>query len=129
MVKKFIRRTWKKYSKLGRRRKKLQKWRRPTGRDNKMREKRKGRPPIVSVGFAKDKKVRGLIEGKKQVIINNEKGLEKIGKNEIVILGKIGKKKKIQIVEKAKEKKIKIYNVNIKKFLDKNKPKTMEKKK
>jgi len=38
-MKKFLRRTWSRYSKLGRKRKKKQKWRKPTGRDNKMREK------------------------------------------------------------------------------------------
>lgn len=129
MIKKFIRRTWKKYSKLGRRRKNLQKWRRPTGRDNKMREKRKGRPQIVSIGFSTNKKTRGMIKEKKPIIVNNEKDLEKVGKNEIVILGKIGKKKKIQIVEKAKENKIEIYKVNIKKFIKKNKPKIKENKK
>jgi len=51
MMKKFLRRTWNRYTKLGRKRKKKQKWRRPTGRDNKMREKRRGYPKIVSVGY------------------------------------------------------------------------------
>jgi ribosomal protein L32E len=38
---KFLRRIWSRYSKLGKKRKKKQVWRKPRGRDNKMREKRK----------------------------------------------------------------------------------------
>lgn len=51
--KKFKRRTWSRYSKLGRKRKKKQVWRKPTGRDNKMREKRKSYPKVVSTGYEK----------------------------------------------------------------------------
>ena len=39
---KFKRRIWNRYSKLGKKRKKKQVWRRPTGRDNPMREKKRG---------------------------------------------------------------------------------------
>ena len=112
MPKKFLRRTWSRYSKLGRKRKKKQVWRRPTGRDNKMREKRKGYPAVVSIGYKKAKD-----EHKKIVKINNLKDLDKIQKDEIIILGKMGKKKKIEIARKAKEKKIEISNLNIEKFL------------
>lgn len=123
---KFIRRIWYKYSKLGKRRKKKQVWRRPKGRDNPMREKRKGYPVVVSVGYKKPKKEKGKIEGKIPKIVNNVKDLEAIKKNEIGVLGKIGKKKKIEIVKKAKTKGIEIKNVNIKKFLKKNLPKKAE---
>ena len=60
-MKKFLRRTWNRYSKLGKRRKKKQVWRRPTGRDNKMREKRRGYPAVVSLGYRKEKNTRGKI--------------------------------------------------------------------
>lgn len=124
---KFLRRTWSRYSKLGKGRKKKQKWRRPTGRDNKMREKRKGYPVVVSVGYAK-----GELNKKKFIIVNNLKELEKVGKNQEIILGKLGKKKKLEIAKLAKEKKIEIYNMNPKSFLKKNekkKPKKIEDKK
>jgi len=119
MTKKFLRRTSERYSKLGKKRKKKQVWRKPKGRDNKMREKRKGYPGLVSIGYSKDKSVRGEIQGKKPILVNNIKDLEKIKKNNIIIIGNIGKKKKIEIVRKAKEKKIPIFNVNTKKFLEK----------
>jgi large subunit ribosomal protein L32e len=114
---KFLRRTWNRYVKLGKGRKKKQKWRNPTGRDNKMREKRKGYPVVVSIGYKKPKKLRETIENKNPILIMNIKDLEKIGKNEIAIVGKIGKKKKIELAKKAKEMKIEIHNLNVKKFL------------
>ncbi len=119
MVKKFLRRVWARYSKLGRKRKKKQKWKRPTGRDNKMREKRKGYPKVVSIGYGKEKKLRGTINGKKPIIVRNVKELEKIGKDEIVIIGNVGKKKKLEIAKKINEMKIEVHNLNIKKFLKK----------
>ena len=69
-MRKFLRRTSNRYSKLGRKRKKKQVWRKPKGRDNKMREKRRGYPAVVSIGYKKGKH-------KTQIIINNVKDLEK----------------------------------------------------
>ncbi len=117
---KFLRRDWSRYSKLGKNRKKKQKWKNPKGRDNKMRERRKGYPAVISIGYKKDKKNLGKIENKVPVIVKNLNELEKIKKNEIVILGRIGKKKKIEVAKKAEEMKIKIHNLNIKKFLKEN---------
>ena len=117
---KFIRRIWKRYSKLGRGRKKKQIWRRPTGRDNKMREKLRGYPAVVSVGYRGEKNLRGLIEDKEPKLIMSVKDLEKIKENEIALVGKVGKKKKIEIANKAKELKIKLHNMNPEKFLKEN---------
>lgn len=114
-MKKFLRRTWNRYSKLGKKRKKLQKWRRPTGRDNKMRERKKGHAKIVSVGYKKSEKIKK----NNQILVKNIQELEKAKKNQIVIVGHIGKKKKIEIAKKAKEMKIPLQNLNIEKFLKK----------
>lgn len=121
MAQGFLRRIWRRYSKLGRGKKKKQKWRRPKGRDNKMREKRRGYPKTVSIGYGNEKKFRGKIENKIPLRVFNVKDLEKAKPENIILLGKIGKKKKIEIIEKAKEKKIEIYKINTKKFLKKNK--------
>ncbi len=133
---KFLRRTWNRYSKLGKRRGKKQKWKRPKGRDNKMREKRKGYPAVVSLGYKRPKKIIHKLKEKTPVIVNNINELEKIKENEIAIIGHVGKKKKIEIIKKIKEKKIPIYNVNVNKFLkelnkksNKNKEKKNESKK
>lgn len=122
MPKKFLRRGWDRFSKLGKGRKKKQKWRNPNGRDNKMREKRRGYPKVISVGYKKDKDLRGTLDEKKPIIVLNIFDLEKLGKNEIAIIGKVGKKKKMEIAKFAKEKKIKIYNMNTEKFLESNTP-------
>ncbi len=120
---KFLRHTSHKYSKLGLRRKKKQVWRRPTGRDNKMREKRKGKPAIVAIGYSTNKKDKGKINNKTPVVVNNVRQLENIQKNQIVVLGRIGKKNKIEIAEKANELKIEIYKFNPQKYLKMNKKK------
>jgi len=108
---KFLRRTWTRFSRLGKGRKKKQKWREAKGRHSKTREMRRGYPAIVKIGYRQSTK-------EKPAVIYNISQLE--GKKEI-ILGKIGKKKKIEIAERAKEKKIQIVNLNIEKFLKLNK--------
>ncbi len=118
--KKFMRRDWTRLAKLGKKVKKNQTWKRPTGRDNKMREKRRGYPAVVSIGYRTDKIERGKIYDKKLVTVNNARELEKVGKNEIAVLGSVGKKKKLEIANRAKEKGIEIQNLNIGKFIKKN---------
>lgn len=95
-------------------------WKRPKGRDNKMRESRKGRPPLVSIGYKRRK------EDRKIITAYNVKDLENVGKGSLVILGKVGRKNRMEIVKKAKSMEIVFQNLNINKFLkkinDKNRP-------
>jgi large subunit ribosomal protein L32e len=114
-MKKFLRRVWHKHSKLGKGRKKLQKWKKPTGRDNKLREKKKGYGPVVSIGYKNNEKDR-----LETILICNISDLNKVGKDQVGTLGRIGLKKKIEVLKKAQEKKIKMGNVNIEKFLKEN---------
>ena len=123
MTKTFLRRGWRKYSKLGLRRKKKQVWRRPTGRDNKMREKRRGYPAIVSIGYKQNKNLRGKIDGKEVILIKNMNDLKNLKKNETAIIANIGMKKKLEIAKKAKEDGIKILNLNLNKLLKEKKAK------
>jgi large subunit ribosomal protein L32e len=116
---KFRRRSWDRFSKLGKGRKKKQLWRKPKGRDNKMREKRKGYPAVVSVGYRTEKESRGKINGKKPLLIYNLNDLKKANEENIIILGKIGKKKKIEVVKEIKKLGLETGNINIKKFLKK----------
>jgi len=118
---KFLRRSWRMYSKLGKRRKSKQVWRKPKGRDNKMREKRKGRSPVVSIGY---KTKRGE---RKVIVVNTLKDLEMAKKYEVVHMGRVGKKKKLEILKKAKENKINFSNFNAGRFLKKNEPRKKEK--
>jgi len=109
---KFIRRDYKRYSKIGKNRKKLQVWRRPKGRDNKMRERRFGYPKCPGVGYMSPKSEHGKIKGLTPVRVLNVKGLESIGKENIVIVGKVGAKKKMEIIKKAREMKLTILNLD-----------------
>jgi large subunit ribosomal protein L32e len=111
MNKKFLKRGWNRDFKLGKRKRKKRVWKKPKGRHNKMREKRRGYAPIVRIGYKNTSK-------NKTVIVRNINDLLKIKNNELAILGKIGKRKKIEIIKKAIEKKIKIKNLNLEKFLN-----------
>lgn len=120
---KFLRHTTHKYSKLGLRRKKKQIWRRPTGRDNKMREQRRGHPALVAIGYSTDRKERGKVDKKTPVMVRNVNQIANLKKDQIAILGNVGMKKKIEIVKKAKELKVEIHKLNIEKFLKLNEKK------
>ncbi|MCR4327229.1 MAG: 50S ribosomal protein L32e [Nanoarchaeota archaeon] len=120
MTKTFLRRDVTRFAKFGKGRGKKAKWRRPTGRDNKMREKRAGYPAVVGIGERTMKKIRGMLQEKKPVKIMNTKDLEKIGKDEIGVVSKVGVRKKIEISKKAEEMGIKLQNINPKSFLKKN---------
>ena len=127
MATKFLRRTGDRYSKLGKGRKKKQVWRKPTGRDNKMRERRKGYPKVVSLGYKKNSKLRGEIEEKKVVIVKNIKDLNKVKKHNVIKIGHIGMKKKIEILKIMKEKKLEAINLDVNKFLKKMEKKNKSK--
>jgi large subunit ribosomal protein L32e len=105
MKPKFVRRDSHRFSKIGKNRKKLQKWRGAKGRDNKIRLSRKGYPKAPSVGYKKEKSK--MI---KQFLIYNLNDLEKADKNSQVIIANIGARKKIEIVKKALEMKLSISN-------------------
>lgn len=124
----FLRRVWMRFSKLGSGKRKKQKWRKPKGRDNKMREKRRGYPKTVSIGYGSNKKERTKINGSSAVLVYSLKDIERVTKNDVVIIGKIGAKKKHEMIKKLNEKGIKIVNVNAKKFLKETSKNTENKK-
>jgi large subunit ribosomal protein L32e len=113
MTKKFMKRDWKRHSKLGKGRKKKQKYKRPKGRDNKIRENKKGYPKKVKIGF---KNSESKVE---EVVVHNLRELIKVGENEEFFIGDVGAKKRYEIVMKCKEMGLErqIQNLNVKKFL------------
>lgn len=102
------------FSKLGKNRKKKQKWRAAKGRDNKIREKRKSYPREPNVGFKGKRSESGKINGKVPILAMNVKDLEKVGKDNVVIIARVGAKKRMEMIKKADEMKLKIININIK---------------
>lgn len=109
---KFLRRQAARYFKFGKGKGKKAKWRNPTGRDNKMREKRRGYPAVVSIGYGKP-------EERKPITIMNIQELSKATKEDVIIVGKVGQKKKIEITKKAKELGLTLKNINVESFLKK----------
>lgn len=73
-----------------------------------MREKRKGYPAIVSIGYRTDKKLRGKIKNKIPMRVMNTKDLEKLKKENIALIGRVGRRKREEIIKVAKEKNIEI---------------------
>lgn len=110
--KKFVRHVSFRHSKLGKGRKKKQVWRRPTGRDNKMREQRVGKPAVVKIGYKNAKKERENFK-----TVRSLQDLEGLQKGEKVVVGNIGTRKKAEIVKKLEDMKIEIQNLNVKRFL------------
>ena len=113
MPRKFLRRDSGRFSKLGKKRKKLQKWRGAKGRDNKIREKRFGYPKKPTVGYKKEKSKAGLISGKKPIIVYTINDVEKAKKTEntIIIIGKVGARKKLDLIKHAHALELEILNI------------------
>ena len=129
--KKFIRKDWKNYSKLGKRRKNKQKYRKGKGIDNKMRLKIKGHLRNINIGFRSEKKTRYNVNGLRPVVIRNLEALKNLNKKEIGLIGNIGYKNKAEIADYALKNKIRLLRFNPEKFLKKieiSKKKAKEKK-
>lgn len=110
---KFLRRDVSRYSKLGKGRRKKQKWRGAKGRDNKIRLNMAGYPSAPAVGYKSKKSESGKINGFVPVLVRNANDLNKVGKESAAIISaRIGAKKRLEIIKKADEMKIKILNLS-----------------
>ncbi len=90
------------------------KWRKPRGKDNKMRMKRSGKQPLVSVGYRGPKEVRGRhASGLEEVMISNPGQVDGLENVIIRINAAVGNKKKIEIVKKAAKSNLKIANPSL----------------
>ena len=112
---KFIRPDTVRFLRLGKKRRKLQKWRRVRGKSNKMRLGRAGYSTVPKVGFKMPKKEAGKVFGLIPKLVHNLNELQALTKNEAAILARIGARKKLELIKKAEELKIKILNLGGKK--------------
>jgi len=88
-------------------------WRKPKGIDNKMRQKRKGWPRTVNVGFRSPKAVRHLHpSGMEEVAVNNVGDLTIVDPETQVarIGGTVGRRKRRAILKEALELNIRVLN-------------------
>ncbi len=113
-MRQFVRRGTLKYSRMGLRRPKLQRWRTARGRHNKIRKNRFGYLKSPRIGFKKPRKESGKINDKMPLLVRNMKDIVGANKNNILIIARtLGAKKKIEIIKKANEMKLEILNVKM----------------
>ena len=104
---KFIRQESWRYSRLA------ENWRKPKGKDNKMRKQKSGMPAIVKVGYRGPRAARGLHpSGYTDNVVHNTAELARLDpKKDAARIGRtVGKKKRIEIINKAVELGIKVLN-------------------
>ena len=104
---KFIRQESWRYDRLA------ENWRKPKGKDNKMRLQKSGMPALVKVGYRGPRAARGLHpSGYRDIIIHNTAELVRLDpKKDAARIGHtVGKKKRIEIINKAVELHIKVLN-------------------
>jgi large subunit ribosomal protein L32e len=104
---KFIRQESWRYDRLA------ENWRKPKGKDNKMRKQKVGWPAIVKVGYRGPRIARGLHpSGYTDNVVHNVAELAGLDpKNDAARLGHtVGKRKRIEIIAKATELGIKVLN-------------------
>ncbi|MEM5793265.1 MAG: 50S ribosomal protein L32e [Candidatus Aenigmatarchaeota archaeon] len=88
-------------------------WRRPRGRDSKLRKKEKSKGKIPNPGYGAPKEMRGLHpSGFEEVYVQNLRDLEKIDPKKQVgrLSSTLGKKKREMIIKEAKERNIRLLN-------------------
>lgn len=116
MKTRFVRPDTHLFSRIGKGRKKLQKWRRPRGKQNKTRLNRFGYLVQPVIGFGSPRTEVGKIKGLIPMQINEQKDLKMMTKNHIAILARrIGAKKKMEMIKELNDKEFKIFNVGGKK--------------
>ncbi len=107
----FLRADTFRHLRLGKKRRKLQKWRKPRGHHNKLRLKRFSHPGQPSIGYGSQKKNAGKVNGLIPSLIHNISELEALNaKTQAVILARVGAKKKLELLKKARELQFTILN-------------------
>lgn len=105
----FYRNKWWKFAKF---RNDL-KWRKPRGKDNPMRLKLKGHPPVVSAGYGSPTVIKGLHpSGLRPVVVSSMRELAGLDPTShiVYISSSVGLRKKLEIIRKAQEMGFKIAN-------------------
>ncbi|MEM1894225.1 MAG: 50S ribosomal protein L32e [Acidilobaceae archaeon] len=86
-------------------------WRKPKGKDSKMRLEIKGYPPRVKVGYRTRKEIRGLHpSGLKPVVIHSLRDLETLNPREhiVYIASSVGLRKRLELIKIAEDRGFKV---------------------
>lgn len=103
----FVRQESWRYKRLG------EKWRRPRGKDSKMRLQKRGWPPLVKVGYRSPRKYRGLHpSGFREVLVHSLADLDGLDPkvHAIRLSGSLGSRSRLRIFEKAQALGLKVLN-------------------
>ncbi len=103
---KFRRQEWW-YKRVG------EKWRRPKGKDSKMRLGIKGKPARVKVGYRNPKEIRGLHpSGLREVLVSRPEELEGLDPSSqaVRISATVGGRKRARILARARELGLRVLN-------------------
>lgn len=108
----FLRSDTRRLLRLGKKRRNLQKWRRPKGRHSKIRKGRVGYPGSPSIGHGRPAIHAGLIKGKTPVVVLTIKEIDKLSKDNIVVISRrVGARKKVELIKHVQQKGLMILNV------------------
>lgn len=98
----FLRSDTVRHARLGKNKRRLQKWRKPRGRHNKIRRKRFGYPVQPGIGFKRDSRLSGLIKGKRPTHVTTVKDLVSLQKGDLIVLNRrIGARKRMDLLKQA----------------------------
>ena len=96
------------------------KWRKPRGRQSKLRLNKAGHRKKPSQGFRTSKQNRHLVSGAKVNLVNNLQDLSTLKDATVLLSAKLGLKKKLELLKKAKELHLQVLNIkNIEDFIKK----------
>jgi len=93
-------------------------WRSPRGKTSRVRRSKEGWPPVVKIGYARPKSIRGRHPcGLDEVIVFRPEDLEHINpKTQVArIAHTVGENKRVQILDQAKKANIRVLNPRVKK--------------
>lgn len=107
----FLRSDTMRHLRLGKKRRKLQKWRRPRGRHSKIRRKRFSYPVKVSIGYKSSKSTAGMLSSRIPVLVHSLRELETLTPRHVAVIARVGAKKKLGLIKRAQERKIALANV------------------
>jgi ribosomal protein L32E len=106
-----LRRNTLKHGRLGKNRRKIQRWRRADGRHSKIRENRFGYTKSPRIGFGSPASEAGLLRGKRAVLVHTISEIQKAPMQSIIIIArKVGAKKRIELLKQAHERKLSVFN-------------------
>ncbi len=92
-------------------------YRRPRGKDSRMRLQKSGSPPLVKIGYGSDRRYKGLHpSGYAEALVCSLKDLEKLSpeKHAVRLSGRLGARKKLMIFEEARSKGFRVLNPPVK---------------